>query len=242
MRANSSLRALPSGILLSERSWLDEMERRGISRRTAIAMSIQGTLADGTAVSGDAVATHAAGGKEHQVVMVAGPDGHLQDTLPTYYFWSGFAAGAANQKVLSIFNAVGSAVKVKLKKIFIQSNMAAATHVGQVFEFRRSTSVGTGGTGITGEKADSTNANIPAAVTAMARPTGGAAAGALLWAAGLDGEETRPAAGLLGMINWVPEGPNIQEPVLNAGEGFYVQQITSSITTLWGALFVVSIS
>lgn len=192
--------------------------------------------------SGATVATHTVGGKEHQVVMVAGPTGHIHDTLPTYYFWSGFVAGAQNRKHLEIFNATGSGVIVKVRKVFIQSNMVAGTHVGQQWDFDTTSAVGTGGTTITGRKADSANSNISASVTCRAGPTGGATKVATLWSVGLDGEETRPASGLLGMINWVPEGPNVQEIVLNENEGFYVIQITSSTATTWGVLFVVSIT
>lgn len=192
--------------------------------------------------SGATVATHTVSSKEHQVVMIAGPTGHLYDTLPTYYFWSGFVAGAANRKHLEIFNATGSGVIVKIRKIYIQSNMVAGTHVGQQWDFDKSSAVGTGGTAITGRAADSTNAAISASVTCRAGPTGGATKNFTLWSAGLDAEETRPAAGLLGMINWVPEGQNVQEIVLNENEGFYVIQITNSTATTWGVLFVVSIT
>lgn len=191
--------------------------------------------------TGATVATHVVGGKEHQVVMIANPSGHLQDTLPTYYFWSGFVAGAQNRKALELFNASGSGVTVRVRKVFIQSNMAAATHVGQQWNFDRSSAVGTGGTTITGRAADSQNSAIPAQVTCRAGPTGGATQAFTVFSVGVDGEETRPSAGLLGMINWVPEGPNIQEIVLHEGEGLYVQQITNSTTTTWGVLFVVSI-
>jgi hypothetical protein len=192
--------------------------------------------------TGATVATHSAGGKEHQVVMIAGPDGHLQDSFPTYYYWSGFVAGAANRKHLEIFNATGSGVKIIVRKIFIQSNMATAVHVAQQWDLDRSSAVGTGGTTITANKADSTNTNVPANVTARAGPTGGATkSGGTLFSIGLNAEETLPAAAMLGMINWVPEGPNIQEITLREGEGLYAMQVTSSATTLWGVLFVVNI-
>jgi hypothetical protein len=63
----------------------------------------------------------------------------------------------------------------------------------------------------------------------------------VLYGIGLNGEETLPAAAIMGMINWVSEGPNIQEPTLREGEGLYVQQITSSAVTVWGVHFVVNI-
>jgi hypothetical protein len=191
--------------------------------------------------SGATIATHLANSKEYQVVMVAGPDGHLQDSFPTYYYWSGFVAGAQNRLALELFNATSSGVKVIVRKIFIQSNMATAVHVAQQWDIDRSSAVGTGGTTITAGEADTDNTTPPAQVTARAGPTGGATKVATLFSIGLNAEETLPAAAMLGMINWVPEGPNIQEITLHEGEGVYAKQITSSTTTTWGVLFVVNI-
>lgn len=191
--------------------------------------------------SGATVATHLVGSKEYQVVMVASPTGHLQDTLPTWYFWSGFVAGAANRKHLELFNAAGSGKIVRVRKIFIQSNMAAAVHVPQQWNCDRSSAVGTGGTAITGRPADSANTALPAQVTCRAGPTGGATQTYTLFSLGVNGEETLAGHAILPMINWVPEGPNIQEITLNEGQGCYVQQITNSITTTWGVLFVASV-
>jgi len=173
--------------------------------------------------------------------MIAGPDGHLQDSFPTYYYWSGFVAGATNRLHLELFNASGSGVKIIVRKIFIQSNMATAVHVAQQWDIDRSSAVGTGGTTITPQEADTDNVTPPAQVTARAGPTGGATKVATLFSIGLNAEETLPAAAMLGMINWVPEGPNIQEIVLHEGEGVYAKQITNSTTTTWGVLFVVNI-
>lgn len=241
MRANSSLRVLPSGLLLSEHSWLDEMERRGVPRRVAIADSIKATLADGTAVSGDAVATHSAGGKQHQVVMIAGPSGHLNDTQETYYYYTGLAAGAANQRLIDLFNASGSGKLVKVKKLFMQCNQAAITGVGLQYDVIRTSAVGTSGTTITGRPADTANAAIPAQVTARRGATGGATESHILFPLGVDPEETRPGAGIMGMINWMPEAPNIQELVLREGQGILVKQITSSTAGIMGCVLVVTI-
>lgn len=82
--------------------------------------------------NGTVVATHVVDGKEYQVVMTAGPSGHIHDSLPTYYFWTPFAAGAQNQRLMDLFNAASSGVVVKVRKLFIQCNQAAITGVGHV--------------------------------------------------------------------------------------------------------------
>lgn len=191
--------------------------------------------------SGATVATHTVGGKEHQVVMLAGPTGHLHDTSPTYYYYTGLAAGAASQRLIDLFNASGSGKIVKVKKLFMQCNQAAITGVGLQYDVKRTTAVGTGGTTITSEKADTQNSDVPAQITARARATGGATEGGILFPLGVDPEETRPGAGIMGMINWMPEGPNIQELVLREGEGILVKQITSNTAGIMGCVLVVTI-
>ena len=192
--------------------------------------------------SGATVATHTVAGKEHQVVMIAGPTGHLHDTLPTYYYYTGLAAGAASQRLIDIFNATGSGVVVTVKKLFMQCNQAAITGVGLQYDVIRTSAVGTAGTTITGRAADTTNPAIPATVTARRGATGGATEAHILFPLGVDPEETRPSAGLMGMINWMPEGPNIQEFVMREGEGLLVKQITSNTAGIMGCVLVVSVA
>lgn len=241
MRANSALRALPSGLLLSERSWLDEMERRGIPRRVAIANSIEATLAGETAASGDAVATHAAGGKEHQVVMVAHANGHIKGTIPTYTYWRAFAAGAQNQRTIDLFNAAGSGVVVKLRKLFLHHNQATVTGVPHTFDVIHTTAVGTGGTGITGRKVKTSDAAIPAEVTCRFNATGGATESFVRFGIAVHTEETLPATGISPMINWLPEGEDVGDVELAEGEGVLLKQITNSTVGVWGCLLVVTI-
>ena len=192
--------------------------------------------------AGATVATHNPGdGKEYQVVMVAHSTGHIQDTLPTYYFWSTYEAGAQNEITMDLFNASGSGKIALVKKIYLQHNMAAITGVGHLFDVDKTSAVGTGGTVITGRSVDSANAAIPAQITCRHSATGGATKNFTLFGIAVDPEETRPGAALMGMINWIPEGMNIQEPVLREGEGLRVIQITNSTVGVWGCLFVVSL-
>lgn len=188
--------------------------------------------------SGATVATHIVDGKEHQVVMIAHESGHILDTLPTYYWYRTYAAGAQNQRTIDLFNASGSGVIVRVKKLFIQHNMAAVTGVGHTFDVIRTSAVGTGGTTLTGRTPDSANAALPAQVTARSSATGGATESFVFFSAAVDPEESRPGAALMGMVNWIPEGPNIQEIVLREGEGLLLKQITNSTVGVWSALLV----
>lgn len=191
--------------------------------------------------SGATVATELVSGKEYQVVMIAGPNGHLNDTQETYYFYTGLAAGAANQRLIDLFNASGSGKLVKVKKLFMQCNQAAITGVGLQYDVIRTSAVGTGGTALTGRAADTTNTAIPAQITARRSATGGATESHILFPLGVDPEETRPGAAIMGMINWMPEAPNIQELVLREGEGILVKQITSNTAGIMGCVLVVTI-
>lgn len=190
--------------------------------------------------SGATVATHTISGKEYQVVLVAGPSGHIENTQPTYYFNRAGAAGAANQRTLDIFNATGSGLVVRLKKLFLFHDQTAITGVGHRFELRRTTSVGTGGTSITAVKADSTDAALHANVTARASATGGAATSDLLFNITTNPEETLPAASMHSGVNWVPEGDGIKPIIINENEGVVLTQITSNTAGIWHALAVVT--
>ena len=191
--------------------------------------------------TGATVATHLAGAKEHQVVMIADATGHILDTLPTYYYWSTYDAGSQNEILIDIFNAAGSGKIIRVRKLFVQHNMAAITGVGHIFDVDRTSAAGTGGTAITGQLADTANSAIPAQITCRHAASGGATKTATLFGIAVDPEETRPGAALMGMINWMPEARNIQELVLREGEGMRVIQITANTAGVWGCLLVVTL-
>lgn len=242
MRANSGLAQLPSGLWVPE-----DYAPVPLSPAVRAAKRARMTQANDSILvtpgSGATVATHNPGdGKEYQVVMLASPTGHLHDTNPTYYFYTGLAAGAQNQRLIDLFNASGSGVTVKVKKLFMQCNQAAITGVGLQYDVIRTSAVGTGGTTITGRLAVTANPAIPANVTSRARATGGATESHILFPLGVDPEETRPGAGIMGMINWMPEGQNIQELELAEGEGVLVKQITNNTAGIMGCVLVVTIT
>ncbi|MEX2155099.1 MAG: hypothetical protein WD825_17270 [Gemmatimonadaceae bacterium] len=194
-----------------------------------------------TAGDGATIATHLVNGKEYQVVMLAHESGHLHDTIPTYYFWRTYTAGANLQRTIDIFNAAGSGVVVRVKKLFLHHNQAAVTGVAHTFDVIRTTAVGTSGTAITGRKANSANPAIPAQVTCRFNATGGATEDFTWFGIAVDTEETRPGTALAPMINWIPEGLAIQELELPEGEGLLVKQTTNSTVGVWGCLLVVTI-
>ncbi len=192
--------------------------------------------------TGATVATHLVDGKEYQVVLIAHPDsGHLRGTIPTYTYWRPFAAGAQNQRTLDIFNAAGSGVVVKLRKLFVHHNGAAVTGVAHLFDFIRTSAVGTGGTVITGREQGNTGIAIPAGVTCRLSATGGATETFVRFGISLDTEETRPGTQMAALFNLLAEGDDIADIVLAEGEGFLVKQITSSTVGVWGTLLVVTI-
>ncbi|MBI2476298.1 MAG: hypothetical protein HYV67_03580 [Candidatus Taylorbacteria bacterium] len=101
---------------------------------------------------------------------------------PTYS-WQSNSVGGASKKMIDIFNASGSGKILKITRISLYARQTAAV-VGNTtpFEVYRTSAVGTGGTTITADKYDSSDAAVPAQITARDGPTGGAtlSGGALL--------------------------------------------------------------
>lgn len=238
MLPNSALRRLPSGLLVPERAWLDEMERMGIPRRVAIANSIKATLPDGTAVSGDAVATHTASAKEYQVVMVADESGHLQQTLPTYNLWIQGQAVGANKLHWDIFNPAASGGVIEIRGIWVipKSDVAVTGALGVEMGLYRTSAAGTGGTAAgynTGTALtapvfslfDQNNTALSSSlVTARAAPTGGATIASPYWGQYIPVEETRAEAYLAAFTNLLPTGMFAQRMTLREGQGLLCKQ------------------
>lgn len=192
--------------------------------------------------AGATVATHAPGdGKEYQVLMLAGPAGHLAGDVPTYYVQTAQQAAAANKDFIEIFNATGSGKLMRLHKIYMQSNIATQTGVGMQFDLIRTSAVGTGGTTLTPVLVDTSKPAVPAQVTARAAPTGGATASATLMSPWLSSEETQPGVHLNWANNIIPEDNLIQPPVLRENQGIKLRQITSSTAGSWSALAVITL-
>lgn len=239
MFPNSGMKVRASGLWVPEHI---EDDFRSAALRAAMSMRALLPATSANTPIGDVMATHTVSAKEYQAVIPCHASGHMRGTIPTYSWWRPFTAGAANQRVIDIFNAVGSGVTVKLRKLFLHHNQATVTGVPVNFDLSITSAAGTGGTTITGRKMDSVNdPNIPAAVTARYNATGGATVSYDLCGISVHTEETLPATGLAPMINWLAEGEDIGDIVLNPGEGFLVEQITSTTVGVWGCWVVASI-
>lgn len=182
--------------------------------------------------SGATVATHSAGSKEHQVMMLAGPAGHLWRTVPTWIVYTGNSANVAAARTthFDLFNAVGSGVVLRVVGLFIIPTLTAVAGIGLTWEIIRTSAVGTGGTAKTPQPFDSTNTALPAGVTSRSKPTGGATTSITWQLVNTSSEETNPYAALASMFGHVPAWirPDTQDYVLNAGEGLKVDQTTNS--------------
>lgn len=190
--------------------------------------------------TGATVATHLIGGKEYQVVMVAGPSGHLQDSLPTYVAWANDVAHAQNKYHISILNPAASGKIVKVHKLFcVNLQAATATGVMERYDIFKITAH-SAGTLITAEALDSTNATPSATVRTDATVT----AGNKLFGFTTTNEEVGATGTLisgthiLAGLNLLFEGSRIQELTLRESEGLAAQQITSSTVGTFGWILV----
>lgn len=160
--------------------------------------------------SGATVATHSAGGKEHQVVMIAEADGQLKGSNPVYRMIIPSQAVGANKVFCDIFNATGSGVSLRVLSAFayVDNDTAVTGVVGVEVALTRTTAIGTGGTAATNDstsltaptivRMDTASATLSASVTARSAPAGGATAGALVGTRWVFTEETNAASAIAG--------------------------------------------
>ena len=224
--------------------WVEDRYGEEISPAVRQYMDAQMLLANGTFATseGETAASHTpTGGAEHQVVMLAHASGHIRGTIPTYSWWRTFTAGANTQRTIDLFNASGSGVDVKIRKLFLHHNQATVVGVPHNFDVIHTTTVGTAGTVLTGRLSDSAEAAIPAQVTCRMNATGGAAESYIRFGFSVHTEETLPATGMSPMINWLAEGEDIGDVVLHEGQGILVKQMTNSTVGVFGCWLVASI-
>lgn len=188
--------------------------------------------------SGATVATHLAGGKEHQVVMLADDSGHLQQSLPTYVATIPNVVGAAAKIHWDLFNATGSGVVLELRAIFITPVLTAAVTgtLSPDFDLIRTSAIGTAGTAVTEAAAapslsrmDSSTAALPAAVTMRNSPTGGATSSVFAIRQYVTQEETQAGAQLSQWQNILPETAMGQRFVAREGQGYKMVQNTLGV-------------
>jgi hypothetical protein len=164
--------------------------------------------------------------------------------MDTWIAYADAVVFAASKQHISIFNAVGSGVTVRARKLFpVNLQSGAITGVWCRFDIKKITAL-SAGTTVTPVTHDSQNAALPAGVTVK---TGGTATeGALIfpWVTTND-EETAVAALSKALfqqsINTLIEGTEIQEQALREGEGLTCKQITSTTVGSYGWILVFTV-
>lgn len=173
---------------------------------------------------------------EEQYVILSG--------FPTYYYQTATnsAAGSATNFHFDIFNASGSGVVLKVRKLFLQQTMVVQTGVAATFDIRRTSAVGTGGTVVTSVKADTADATLPAQVTARGNATGGGTSAGVLCTVPMSGEETDIGGRGAMFFNILAEGNETKDITLYEGEGLAVIKTAGTVTTsgTWSVCAVVT--
>jgi hypothetical protein len=199
---------------------------------------------DVTPGTGATVATHLVGGKERQVMMLANPAGSLIGDIPTYSAWSTAIASTANLVYMHVFNAAGSGVVVKMRKVFLQPSQAVVTAPApHTWRIAKTSAVGTtGNTAITIRAHDSANPAVPAQVTAARSYTAGGTQTFSYFEVPIATEETASGNGLATFTNILPnDGDMVSDYILREGEGLAVQVVTAAAAYTWSVLAVFSI-
>lgn len=182
------------------------------------------------APGGVATATHTADGKEHQVMMMAGARGYIWGSADCFLVDTNLSANVAAARTthFDLFN--GSTSILEIHGVFVIPSQTAVTGVGLTWELIKTTAAGTGGTALTPRPLDSTNAALPAGVSARSKPTGGATTDFVWTYIVSSSEETTPYAGMASILNHLTfaASPDVQSMTLNPGEGIKIDQTLSS--------------
>ncbi len=197
--------------------------------------------------SGAVVAGNTIGGKIYQVVIPAGPNGHLTDSAPSYIAWANDVTcdNAANVSHFSILNTEASSI-VQVHKLFaVNLGITAITGIMLRFDVTRITAH-SGGTAITPEKIDSSNANLPAGVTCLTKAT--VTEGNRLFGYATTNDEIGTTGNivagsvLLQGLNLVFESPRIQDITLRQNQGLHIKQVTAtSVGGIYGYICVFTV-
>lgn len=191
--------------------------------------------------TGPLVATQLINGKEYQVVVLAGDNGHLAGSLPTYSYIVPSTPVGANKLFLDLFNATGSGKIIRVTSVrpIIDTDVAVVGVVGIRLLLFRTSSVGTGGTASAYKSAtadvaggtitpqDTGNPALPAQITARHLPTGGATASEWLRGMYVMGEEASTSMAYMfqGQVNMLDlDSDMAQLLTLREGEGIRLQQ------------------
>lgn len=188
--------------------------------------------------SGATVATHTVNGKEHEVVMIADDSGHIQGSLPTYFYCTPPIVVGANKLLTDIFNATGSGKVMDIRGAWIIPKLDAAVTgvLGVRVDLYRTSAVGTGGTAASTDSAtpdvaggnftkfDELNTAIPAQITARVAPSGGATISRWLFPTSYSPEEAMTATGS-GPTGYLSQFQNLI-PMFTFGQKLVIRENT----------------
>lgn len=188
--------------------------------------------------TGATVATHLVNGKEHQVVMVADDSGHIQGSLPTYFYCTPPIAVGANKLLADLFNATGSGKVMDVRGVWLipKLDVAVTGVVAVRIDLYRTSAVGTGGTAASTDSAtpdvgggnftkfDESNAAVPAQITARVAPTAGATISRWLFPTSYSPEEAMTATGS-GPTGYLSQFQNLI-PMFSFGQKLTVRENT----------------
>lgn len=166
-----------------------------------------------------------------------------QTALPTFYATADAVALAANKHHISVFNAGGSGKMVTLRKLYqVNLSLTAVTGIALRFSAFRTTAQ-SAGTAITPVSAD-TDDSLPAGITVATGAT--VTNGGLLFPYTTQSDEitatNAAVANYLTQYNSLMfESPEIKELRMRPGEGFTIQQITSSTVGSFGWIAVFTV-
>lgn len=188
--------------------------------------------------SGATVATHVVGGKEHQVFMLAAPDGHILGSKPVYFYDipSQVHVAVANTVHWDLFNA-DSTLLVRVISIRQRPNIVTAvTGAAFAWKLARTTAVGTGGAAQTAWLPDTNQAALSANITCRSKPTGGATESTIIRNYDMHGEETNAGTIIIasmGGLELLPpplgyESDGKPGVLLRQNQGLRCVQITSN--------------
>ena len=201
-----------------------------------------------TAGSGAVIAAHTIAGKKYQVVIPAGPHGHLVDSTETWIAWANDVAFevSANLSHFSFLNTEATKV-IHVHKLFaVNLNVSAIT--GTMFRMDVMRITGhSGGADITPEKFDSANSALPAGITIKSKATV-SGEGARLFGFPLQHDEIGATGAIIAGthvlqgLNLLFESPRIQELTLRQNQGFHIKQVTAAaVAGLYGYACIFSI-
>lgn len=197
--------------------------------------------------SGAVVAAHTINSKTYQVVIPAGPNGHLVDSTPTFVAWANDVScdNTANVSHFSILNEEANSI-VQIHKLFaVNLNVTAITGIMLRFDIMRITAH-SGGTTITPETMDSTNAALASGVTCRSKST--VTEGNRLFGYACTNDEVGVTGAVIAGthalqgLNLVFESPRIQDLTLRQNQGLHVKQVTAtSVGGIYGYICVFTV-